>query len=184
MQSTLSCPRRPRSAARISRAQHRLSDSSIVLPRADSESSQLKFEVSIFDCFVFFFFCFDSFIYNPLHASRRAMAAAAPLPFQVSGRLFKITFFLPRTSLSLIAVPCKPFLRGTCHWSCFHYVPITYKHATAVYGHTQARKNPKPKNDSDTVLIQQHDMTTHPTSLGAKLYSLPENLGLFEISYI
>ena len=35
-----------------------------------------------------FFFCFDSFIYNPLHAVRRAMAAAVPLPLVGQRRAF------------------------------------------------------------------------------------------------
>ena len=43
---------------------------------------------------------FDSVIYNPLHAARRAMAAAVPLPLTGQRRSFyKETFFRPRTSL-------------------------------------------------------------------------------------
>ena len=33
-------------------------------------------------------FCFKSCIYNPLHAARRAMAAAVPLPLRSNGGLF------------------------------------------------------------------------------------------------
>ena len=39
----------------------------------------------------FFFFCFESVIYNPLHAARRAMAAAVPLPLAGQRRGFYIT---------------------------------------------------------------------------------------------
>ena len=37
---------------------------------------------------VFFFFFFDSFIFNPLHAARRAMAAAVPLPHSEQRQAF------------------------------------------------------------------------------------------------
>ena len=40
-----------------------------------------------------FFFCFDSFIYNPLHAARRAMAAAG---------FSKITFSYPEPACAVI----------------------------------------------------------------------------------
>ena len=47
-----------------------------------------------------FFFCFESFICNPLHAARRAMAAAVPLPSKGQQQGFlRYTRFLPRTSL-------------------------------------------------------------------------------------
>ena len=36
--------------------------------------------VTVFGFWVSVFFCFDSFIYIPLHGARRAMAAALPLP--------------------------------------------------------------------------------------------------------
>ena len=36
----------------------------------------------------FFLFCFESVIYNPLHAARRAMAAAVPLPLAGQRRGF------------------------------------------------------------------------------------------------
>ena len=49
---------------------------------------------------VCFLFCFESFIYNPLLAARRAMAAAVPLPSTGQRRGFlRYTHFLPRTSL-------------------------------------------------------------------------------------
>ena len=35
-----------------------------------------------------FLFCFNSCIYNPLHAARRAMAAAKPLPSRGQRRVF------------------------------------------------------------------------------------------------
>ena len=35
-----------------------------------------------------FLFCFESFICNPLHAARRAMAAAVPLPLRSNGGIF------------------------------------------------------------------------------------------------
>ena len=46
------------------------------------------------------FFCFESCIYNPLHAARRAMAAAVPLPHKGAATGFSkgIPIFLPRTS--------------------------------------------------------------------------------------
>ena len=41
------------------------------------------------------FFCFESVIYNPLHAARRAMAAAVPLPLAGQRRgFYKETFSL------------------------------------------------------------------------------------------
>ena len=47
-----------------------------------------------------FLFCFNSCIYNPLHAARRAMAAPLPLPSRGQRRVFRrYTHFLPRTSL-------------------------------------------------------------------------------------
>ena len=58
-------------------------------------------------CFVF---CFESFIYNPLHAARRAMAAALPLPSKEQRLDFLwYTRFLPRTSLRGY-VEVTPFL--------------------------------------------------------------------------
>ena len=50
---------------------------------------------------VCFLFWFESFIYTPLHAARRAMAAAVPLPSRGQRRIFKtgIPKVLPRTSL-------------------------------------------------------------------------------------
>ena len=40
-------------------------------------------------CFVFVLFCFNSCICNPLHAARRAMAAALPLPSRGQRRDFQ-----------------------------------------------------------------------------------------------
>ena len=49
-------------------------------------------------------FCFDSFIYNPLHTygARRAMAATVPLPSRGDGGLFYLTFSYPGPSCTVI----------------------------------------------------------------------------------
>ena len=47
----------------------------------------LSIPLACLACF-FVLFCFDSVIYNPLHAARRAMAAAVPLPLAGQQRAF------------------------------------------------------------------------------------------------
>ena len=51
---------------------------------------------------MFLFFCFDSFIYNPLHAARMAMAAAVPLPLTEQRRAFLNNLFLPEPAHAVI----------------------------------------------------------------------------------
>ena len=48
-------------------------------------------------------FCFDSFICNPLHAARRVMAAALPLPSRGTATGFsKLTFSCPEPACAVI----------------------------------------------------------------------------------
>ena len=63
---------------------------------------------------IFFFFCFESVIYTPLHAARRAMAAVVPLPLAGQRRAFiKKTFSYPEPACAVIVrCPSAPAPHG------------------------------------------------------------------------